>query len=325
MTTSVTPISLAGTSSPVSVAQELGLGLTTTISMNQANVRALAGVGGSGTSYGMNSLQGKSSNFAGTISTNQQEINLATWATANGWNGASAATITINSNVYIWSDSTATPALTTGNFPAGLTIINNGYIIGRGGNGGALTTNGNAGGNGLSLSCNASINNTNGVVAGGGGGGAGSAAVVGGGGGGQGGGSGGSNGGTGGVGGSVGSSGANGTGTSGGGGGRVIPGSTLAGPVVPPATFGFGNSGGGTGGGGGIASVTCGSGGAAGVAGNSISGGGAWAAGGGGGFGAAGGNSYLNSYVGGAAGKAVARNGYTPTWIAAGTTYGADS
>jgi len=54
-------LNMAGTSSPVSVAYELGLGLTTTISMNDAAVRSLAGVGGSGTSWSMNSLYGKSS------------------------------------------------------------------------------------------------------------------------------------------------------------------------------------------------------------------------------------------------------------------------
>jgi hypothetical protein len=54
-------LNMAGTSSPVSVAYELGLGLTTTISMNQAAVRTLAGVGGSGTSWSMSSLYGKSS------------------------------------------------------------------------------------------------------------------------------------------------------------------------------------------------------------------------------------------------------------------------
>jgi hypothetical protein len=53
-------LNLAGTSTPVSVAQELGLGLTTTISMNQAAVRTLAGAGGSGTSWSMSSLYGKS-------------------------------------------------------------------------------------------------------------------------------------------------------------------------------------------------------------------------------------------------------------------------
>jgi hypothetical protein len=54
-------LNMGGTSSPVSVAQELGLGLTTTISMNQSDVRSLAGVSGtSGSTWSMNSLYGKS-------------------------------------------------------------------------------------------------------------------------------------------------------------------------------------------------------------------------------------------------------------------------
>ena len=53
-------LNMGGTSSPVSVAQELGLSLTATISMNDSNVRTLAGVGGSGTAWSMNALYGKS-------------------------------------------------------------------------------------------------------------------------------------------------------------------------------------------------------------------------------------------------------------------------
>lgn len=51
---------MGGTTTPQSVANELSLGLTTTISMNQAAVRTLAGVGGSGTPWSMNSLYGQS-------------------------------------------------------------------------------------------------------------------------------------------------------------------------------------------------------------------------------------------------------------------------
>lgn len=54
------PLNMGGTTTPQSVANELSLGLTTTISMNQAAVRTLAGVGGSGTTWSMNSLYGKS-------------------------------------------------------------------------------------------------------------------------------------------------------------------------------------------------------------------------------------------------------------------------
>jgi hypothetical protein len=53
-------LNMGGTTTPQSVANELGLGLTTTISMNQAAVRTLAGVGGTGTTWSMNSLYGKS-------------------------------------------------------------------------------------------------------------------------------------------------------------------------------------------------------------------------------------------------------------------------
>lgn len=58
-------LNMGGTSTPVSVAQELGLGLTATISMNQSNVRTLAAVGGSGTSWSMNALYGKSNTLTG--------------------------------------------------------------------------------------------------------------------------------------------------------------------------------------------------------------------------------------------------------------------
>jgi hypothetical protein len=57
-------LNMGGTTTPQSVANELGLGLTTTISMNQAAVRTLAGAGGSGTTWSMNSLYGKSAGFA---------------------------------------------------------------------------------------------------------------------------------------------------------------------------------------------------------------------------------------------------------------------
>jgi hypothetical protein len=53
------PLNMGGTSSPVSVAQELGLSLTAQISMNDAAVRTLAGVAASG-AWSMNSLYGKS-------------------------------------------------------------------------------------------------------------------------------------------------------------------------------------------------------------------------------------------------------------------------
>lgn len=52
-------LNAAATSSPISVAYELALGLTTTISMNDAAVRTLAGVGATGTQWSMSSLYGQ--------------------------------------------------------------------------------------------------------------------------------------------------------------------------------------------------------------------------------------------------------------------------
>jgi len=110
--------------------------------------------------------------FTATISTNQQELNLATYATGQGWNGTDRAEITIASGVYVWSDDTATPALTTGSFPGGLTLIVNGYIMGKGGAGADTGSGGENGGPAISLGTDATIRGgTNGYIGGGGGGG----------------------------------------------------------------------------------------------------------------------------------------------------------
>jgi len=107
--------------------------------------------------------------FSFTISTDTQEANLSTLATAAGWNGTDPVSATISSGVYLWSDDTSVGGLTIPSSMNGLvTITNNGYIIGRGGDAG-----GNDGGPAL-------VNNATGVtltnasgayIAGGGGGG----------------------------------------------------------------------------------------------------------------------------------------------------------
>ena len=156
---------------------ELSYAYSATISLNDSAVRTLAGAGGSGTTISMDMLRGKSSVKKMTISTNQKELNLRTWAINNGWDGKLACEITIGTGVYIWSDNTSTPGLTiNGSWPAGLTLINNGYIIGKGGAGGVATfwtynASGSAGGPALSLGVSLSIDNANGYIAGGGGGG----------------------------------------------------------------------------------------------------------------------------------------------------------
>ena len=50
--------------------------------------------------------------FTHTITSNQEEINLATYLTSQGWTSGSPIILTIDSGVYIWSDDTSVPALT---------------------------------------------------------------------------------------------------------------------------------------------------------------------------------------------------------------------
>jgi hypothetical protein len=159
--------------------------------MNDAAVRTLAGVGGSGTTWSMNSLYGKSNQFAFTISANQTNANLRTLAVNAGWNQSSKVVATIGSGVYISSNTTGTPGLTIdGSFPGGVDLINSGFIIGMGGaggNGAGVSSNtstqypgtaGAGGGLALSVSSAVSITNNGTIGGGGGGGGGGQGAVV---------------------------------------------------------------------------------------------------------------------------------------------------
>jgi hypothetical protein len=163
---------------------ELGYSSTATISLNQTAVRTLAGVP-SGT-ISMNNLRGKSNQFAFAISSNQTNANLRTLAVNAGWNQSSKVVATINSGIYVSSNTTGTPGLTVnGSFPGGVELVNNGFIVGMGGYGGtggivATTAPGaSAQGGGLALSVAIAVTLTNnGTIAGGGGGGGGSATYV---------------------------------------------------------------------------------------------------------------------------------------------------
>lgn len=139
---------------------------------------AAAGIPTSG-AITIKGFYGASNQFAFTIGSNQTNADLRTLALNAGWDGASNLQATIGSGVYISSNSTGTPALTiSGSFPAGVTLINNGYIVGRGGNGGnggyrtGSGGGGASGGGALSVSSAVTIQN-NGTIAGGGGGGGG--------------------------------------------------------------------------------------------------------------------------------------------------------
>lgn len=169
------------TTGPLSLSQvntELGRPTTATISLGEAAVRALAGVPSG--PIGKASLRGKSAQYSHTISAHQLHLNLRSYLLGQGWDGVSVASVTIASGVYIWSDNTSVPALDMGGaFPGGLTLINNGFIMGKGGDGGYLTSGRasymapTSGGPAITLTGPISINNTNGYIGGGGGGGAG--------------------------------------------------------------------------------------------------------------------------------------------------------
>jgi hypothetical protein len=156
---------------------ELGVSATAARSLNDSTTRALFGVASGGIS--LSNGHGKANQFAFTIASNQTNANLRTLAVNAGWNQTSKVVATINSGVYIGSNSTGTPALTVnGSFPGGVELTNNGFVIGMGGNGGGGFAgygpgyNGDAGGVALSVSLAMSVTN-NGTIAGGGGGGGG--------------------------------------------------------------------------------------------------------------------------------------------------------
>lgn len=121
--------------------------------------------------------------FYFNITTNQTNANLRTLALAAGWDGITQVVATINSGIYISSNSTGTPGLTiNGSFPNGVRLNNNGFIVGMGGNGGTCVglTNGGSGSPGglaLSVSVAVSILNSGTIAGGGGGGGAGGASI----------------------------------------------------------------------------------------------------------------------------------------------------
>ena len=321
---------------------ELGLSGTASINMGSAAVRGLFGVA-SGTITMANGY-GKSSETiltsAGLVNgqPQRQQINVSSFISSGG-------TLRIPSNIWVWSDNTGIAALTI-DIPC--TIINEGKIIGKGGNGVGRAA-GLPGGRAINItSSGVTFTNASGAYIGGGGGAAGSSRnehYSGGGGGGAGGGvggnainsaGGGGGGAAGGAGGALNASGSGGGGGypksgGGGGGGRILPG--VGGlPGQGRRTPGLG---GGSGGGGWTWDTTSyeigGAGGTAGAVGNvngsSITSSFAHVgAAGGGGWGAAGSISISYSGFGnangGAGGAAIVPNGNSYTLSNSGTIYG---
>ena len=131
----------------------------------------------------LSKFYGSVKQFVFTITTNYSTPqNLRSLAVAAGWNGSDNVLATIAQSVIISSNTTSAAALVIdGSFPNGVTLVNNGYIVGMGGRGGDTINNNSgvpaaaatAGGAAISAATPVSINNRNTIAGGGGGGGAG--------------------------------------------------------------------------------------------------------------------------------------------------------
>ena len=175
-------ISLGGTGLNQSMTIEAGRANnsagTVTASLNDPDLRQIAGIPNAYSQISFFDFYGKSSTITLVIGANAQNVNLYTLAGSPVF--AKKIILTINPGVYIGSTSTSTPALNIGTgWPAGttITIINNGYILGAGGAGGAGGNYysqpgiaGAPGGPALNLTWPITITN-NGYIFGGGGGG----------------------------------------------------------------------------------------------------------------------------------------------------------
>lgn len=171
------PLPLTGPLSLSQVNLELGRAASTTISLGSAAVRGLAGIASG--PIGKGNLRGKAAQFAHTITANQLHLNLRSYLLGVGWDGTSRVEVTIASGIYIWSDNSSNPALDMGGaFPGGLTLVNRGFIMGKGGDGGYTLADRTtyvaptAGGPAIALRGPISIDNSSGYIGGGGGGGA---------------------------------------------------------------------------------------------------------------------------------------------------------
>lgn len=339
------PLQNSGPISLSDVNVELQRASNTTISLNDSNVRTLFGVGSGAIS--MSNGYGKANrvSLTYTFSSNSANVGLNVSTLSGYLAGKADITVVVNPGVYVYSTTTGGAALSITGATSGDTIslVNYGYIMGQGGDGGGPPT---AGGPALSIGYPITINNTNGAAyiggGGGGGGGSGKSFLATSGGGGAGGGSGGPNGGSGGG---LGGAGGNGSfpgslPAGGGGGGRIFPGS--GGPSATASSndgeavvVGYGGGAGGSGAADALKSTSySGAGGSANEAGGNANVPNIGACGGGGGgWGASGGAGYADKtssppgfeYAGAAGGKAVQTNGNSVTWVSGDTSrvYGA--
>jgi hypothetical protein len=118
---------------------ELGFPATSQISLNDSAVRSLFGVPTG--AIGLSNGYGKSNVFSFTISTNVVDADLETLALAAGWDGSAKVIATVAPGVYVYGTQMSPiplrlddAALTIPSaFVGGVELVNNGFIMGRGG------------------------------------------------------------------------------------------------------------------------------------------------------------------------------------------------
>ena len=173
-----------GSSARNQIGAEVSKTAGTALCMNNSCLRTLSGTS-SGTSISFSTFYGKSNSFTYTVSSNQTNFCMRAGAVSAGWNGSSKLNVTINSGVIISANSTGVFAMTIqGSYPNGVTVKNNGTVVGMGGAGGGGAchynsgclppVSGSAAGTALKISSAVTICNASGIIAGGGGGGGGS-------------------------------------------------------------------------------------------------------------------------------------------------------
>lgn len=112
---------------------------------------------------------GASNLYAFAIAANTRNADVRALAIADGWDQSTPLSVTVNSGVWCYSDTTSTGGLVlAGSFAGGVTVVNNGNIIGMGGGAGQ------AGGPAIQITTSDTVavtNNSGAYIAGGGGGG----------------------------------------------------------------------------------------------------------------------------------------------------------
>jgi hypothetical protein len=158
---------------------ELGRTSTTQFSLNDSESRKLGATNGSGqnqssgTTVYLSNLRGKSRSKV-TFGSTQVDTNAYDYQ-PNYVAGKTYTTYTINGDVVLGSSSTGGYGLTiNGNSGDIIELVNNGYIVGRGGDGAGAYGGGGTGGNALYVGLATTVYNNGYIWGGGGGGGGGS-------------------------------------------------------------------------------------------------------------------------------------------------------